>query len=377
MGGWGEARWVAVCRPRRDADRAGPQDSLGGSPVWSPPQVLKPHQWSLLAEASCLYPGEQFSNPPSPDGGAQAAPEGKQWSQALPASLQWPQEIGTVTSPHLWKSKLKLAEVANVGGGTRVTRGQAQLGPKPRVPGPPGAPQSPNSNGQTQPCLAACASIHSPQLREAAGRNRAPHSQAYPDSLCRGQQLQQQPGAGGRCPGATPARPRGRHGRLQGPLCQQCCLVPRQARSGREVYRASSQAGGRGCGTLKQCLPKGRSGDVMRGFRYLWVCWKQAPADKRFLTLDPQQRSGAVGITLLAGVHGTRPPWRGLGGTLLPARQASGASEASPPGCRSMCRPPLDPIGRGSASRTRAWRRRIRAGRSRSRGACGAGAGLG
>ena len=105
--------------------------------------------------------------------------------------------------------------------------------------------------------------------------------------------------------------------------------------------------------------------------------WKQAPADKRFLTLDPQQRSGAVGITLLAGVHGTRPPWRGLGGTLLPARQASGASEASLPGCRSMCRPPLDPIGRSSASRTRAWWRRMRAGRSRSRGACGAGAGLG
>lgn len=50
---------------------------------------------------------------------------------------------------------------------------------------------------------------------------------------------------------------------------------------------------------------------------------------------------------MLAGVHGTRPPWRGLGGTLLPARQASEVSEASPPCCRSMCRPPPDPIGPG------------------------------
>ena len=63
--------------------------------------------------------------------------------------------------PHL--QKLKLAEVANLGGGPTATKwGQAQLEPKPRVPVPLGAPQSPNPKGQRQPCLTAWAFIHSP-----------------------------------------------------------------------------------------------------------------------------------------------------------------------------------------------------------------------
>ena len=69
----------------------------------------------------------------------------------------------TPPSPPFTESKLKLAEVANLGGGPTATKwGQAQLEPKPRVPVPLGAPQSPNPKGQRQPCLTAWAFIHSP-----------------------------------------------------------------------------------------------------------------------------------------------------------------------------------------------------------------------
>ena len=68
----------------------------------------------------------------------------------------------TPPPPPFTESKLKLAEVANLGGGPTATKwGQAQLEPKPRVPVPLGAPQSPNPKGQRQPCLTAWAFIHS------------------------------------------------------------------------------------------------------------------------------------------------------------------------------------------------------------------------
>lgn len=71
----------------------------------------------------------------------------------------------THPTPPFMESKLNLAEVANLGGGpSAVKRGQAQPGPKPRVP-------VPNPEGQRQPCLTAWAFIHSPWLREAAGSN--------------------------------------------------------------------------------------------------------------------------------------------------------------------------------------------------------------
>lgn len=174
----------------------------------------------------------------------------------------------THPTPPFTESKLNLAEVANLGGGpSAVKRGQAQPGPKPRVP-------VPNPKGQRQPCLTAWAFIHSPWLREAAGRNTGgtlPGVILTPCAKDGSSGSSQVVGVGGRGPGTAPALPLG--GIHRSLLPREPPRTPagssvravsawypgRQARLGQEWCWVRSQAGGQGCRTVRQCLPKGRS----------------------------------------------------------------------------------------------------------------------
>lgn len=94
-------------------------------------------------------------------------------------------------------------------------------------------------------------------------------------------------------------------------------------------------------------------------------------------TLDPQQRSGALSITL--SEQGTQPPWRGLGGTLPPCCAGLWSIRGEYPMLQVHVPPQQEPIGLDLCQQNQCLRaepRRLRPGGAGA-GVCGAGAGSG
>lgn len=165
------------------------------------------------------------------------------------------------TPPPFTESKLKLEEVADLGGGPHSRQmGAGTAGTQTQGPSSTGCPAV-SQPQRPKAALPHCLGLHSLTLAERGCREE--HGQCtprgYPDSLCKGQQLRQQPsgGAGAGVGGQGQHQPRpseastarscqgSSQGCPQGPLCEQCLL--------------GTQAGGQGCRTRKQCLPKGCS----------------------------------------------------------------------------------------------------------------------